>query len=95
MNICPESGGSRLHKIIVIHAADQISANEFCNSIGAEGETFSVPLYDSSDALSGYWCGWNMTDEQLQAVESNSIFKVFNNSQEALTVTSWHPFDGE
>lgn len=74
----------------MIDAVDQDSANEFCNSIGAKGETFTVALYDNSDALAGYWCGWNMTEEQLLTIEGNDIFQVFNSSQEALSATGWH-----
>lgn len=79
-----------MHKILVISAVDCDSANEFCNSIGAEGQTFSVPLYDSLDELAGYWCGWNMTEEQLTAVEGNNMFQVFDTSEEALQITGWH-----
>lgn len=77
------------HKIIVIHATDRDSANEFCNSIGAQGETFTVGLYDDLEQLAGYWCGWNMTDEQLAEVEAYFEW-VFDTQAEALAACGWH-----
>lgn len=79
-----------MHKILVINAIDRDSANEFCNLIGAEGETFTISLFNSDDQLSGYWCGWNLNIEQLKAINANLIFKVFNTPSEALSVTGWH-----
>lgn len=84
-----------MHKILVIQTDDRDSANAFCNSIGAEGETFTVELFDAKDDLAGYWCGWNVTDEQLQAIEANTMFKVFDTTSEALTETGWHPARSE
>lgn len=90
-NTFPESGGLLLHNLIlVIDAENRDSANEFCNSIGAEGETFSVGLYDQNEVLSGYWCGWNVTIEQEEAIASNQMFQIFDTPQEALDATGWH-----
>lgn len=79
-----------IKKILVIHLQDQLAANQFCNQLGADGDSFTVELYDSKNLLAGYWCGWNMTDEQLAAIQSNDIFEVFDTSSEALEVTGWH-----
>lgn len=84
-----------MHKVIVINAVDLVSANEFCNSIGAQGETFSVGLYNSEELLVGYWCGWNVSDEQLAALEADAMFQIFDTAQEALSTTGWHPYQGE
>lgn len=79
-----------MHKILVISAVDRDSANAFCNSIGAEGETFTVELYDAKDVLAGYWCGWVMTDEQYEAVFDNQMFRIYDSASEALDKTGWH-----
>lgn len=88
------NGVSQLHKILVIYAADFDAANTFCNEIGAEGNTFSIALYDQNKVLSGYWCGWNMTEEQFEAIEGNTMFQMFNTPQEALQATGWHVSTG-
>lgn len=61
----------------------------FCNSIGANGETFSVPLYDDLEQLAGYWCGLHVNDEQLTLIE-NYFDRVFETKEEALTICGWH-----
>lgn len=76
--------------IIVINVSDRDAANAFCNTIGADGESFTVQLFNQNDVLTGYWCGWNMTDEQFIAVESNDMFQLFNTPSEALEATGWH-----
>lgn len=78
-----------MHKIIVIHNAELEAANAFCNSIGAIGETFTIPLYDDLNSLAGYWCGWNMSNEQLKAVEAHFTW-VFDTADEALSACAWH-----
>jgi hypothetical protein len=82
-----------LHKVLVIHKADLDDANAFCNSIGAVGDSFTVELFDSEDELAGYWCGWNMTEDQLLAVESNPIFQIFDTTKEAMDATGWTPYN--
>lgn len=79
-----------MRKVIVINAKDVDSANEFCNSIGAQGDTFTVQLFDSNNVLAGYWCGWNMTDQQYEAIFNNQMFMLFDTPQEALDKTGWH-----
>ncbi len=79
-----------MHKVLVILAADRDSANVFCNSIGAQGETFTVALDNADNVLAGYWCGWNMTDEQFAEISANGMFQVFDTAQEALTFLGWH-----
>lgn len=76
-------------KIIVIHASDRDTANAFCNSIGAEGDTFSVPLFDDLEQIAGYWTGWNVDDEQLSAI-TNYFTWVFDTKDEALSACGWH-----
>jgi hypothetical protein len=82
---------SRLYKIyIVIDENERDSSNEFCNSIGAEGETFTVALFDSNNQIAGYWCGWLVVDEQLKEIRLH-FDKVFETAEEALKYTGWHP----
>ena len=56
-----------IHKYIVIPKNKKDEANAFCNSIGAEGETFTTPLYKNGEHTH-YWTGWLMTDEQYKEV---------------------------
>jgi hypothetical protein len=79
-----------LHKVLVIQEKDLDEANAFCNTIGAVGDTFSVALYDADDVLAGYWCGWNMSEDQLKAVESNNMFAIYDTAAQALEATGWH-----
>jgi uncharacterized protein CbrC (UPF0167 family) len=67
----------------VIPKAERDSANTFCNSIGAEGETFSVPLYTGT-THTHYICNWLVSD--AQAAEIDGYFAlVFEDAQTALT----------
>jgi phosphoheptose isomerase len=72
-----------LHKIIVIAKAEQATANTFCNSIGAEGNTFTVPLF-TGETHTHYWCGWHMSEAQAQAVDAE-FTHVYATPQEALS----------
>jgi hypothetical protein len=77
-----------LHKIIVIAQAQQAAANTFCNSIGAEGETFTVPLYTNGEHTH-YWCGWMLSDAQELAIDAEFNF-VFDTAQAALEALNLH-----
>lgn len=77
--------------VLVIDEKNRDIANEFCNTINAEGETFSVPLFNSKEELISYWAGWNVNEYQLYSIQSNPIFEIFNNAQEALEKTGLHP----
>lgn len=91
MSTFRESGRSHLHKIIlVIHSNDLKTANQFCNDIGAVGQTFINPLFFESEIV-GYWCGWNVSDEQLESIYSmDHIFEIYNSRSEALKLTGWN-----
>lgn len=80
-----------MHKVIVIHASDRDTSNEFFYSIGFEGETFTVPLFDRLDQLVGYWCGVEIEDEQIPLIESTFAL-VFDTSEEALSACGWHVY---
>jgi hypothetical protein len=68
--------------VIVIPKAERDSANTFCNSIGAEGETFSVKLYKSGKHTH-YICNWLVTENQ--AAEIDEYFtNVYSDTDEAL-----------
>lgn len=79
-----------IRKVIVILSNDLEKANEFCNSIGAEGQTFSVALYNEQNELSNYVCNWLMTDEQFNAINTDPMFILFNSLDEALTTLNLH-----
>jgi hypothetical protein len=71
-----------LRKVIVIPKAERDTANTFCNSIGAEGETFSVKLYKST-RHTHYICNWLVTE--AQAAEIDEYFQyVYSDTDEAL-----------
>ncbi len=71
-----------MRKVIVIPKAERDSANTFCNSIGAEGETFSVKLYKSGKHTH-YICNWLVTENQ--AAEIDEYFtNVYSDTDEAL-----------
>jgi hypothetical protein len=57
-----------LRKVIVIPKAERDTANTFCNSIGAEGETFSVPLYKGR-THTHYICNWLVSDAQATQID--------------------------
>lgn len=79
-----------IYKVLVITAQNLNSANEFCNNIGAEGNTFSVPLYNDKNELTNYCCGWLMTDEQFEAISNDIMFMIFDTIDEALTTLNLH-----
>jgi hypothetical protein len=71
-----------LRKVIVIPKAELSTANTFCNSIGAEGETFSVKLYKASKHTH-YICNWLVSENQ--AAEIDEYFtNVYSDTDEAL-----------
>ena len=71
-----------MRKVIVIPKAERDSANTFCNSIGAEGETFTVKLYKSGKHTH-YICNWLVSENQ--AAEIDEYFtNVYSNTDEAL-----------
>jgi len=80
--------------ILVIDADNLQSANEFCNLIGAIGNTFSVGLYNTKNELKAYWAGWNMTSVQEEAISENLIFTIFDSPAEAIQATGLHPYQG-
>ena len=74
-----------MRKVIVIPKAERDTANTFCNSIGAEGETFSVPLY-TGGTHTHYICNWLVSD--AEAAEIDSYFAlVFDDAETALITT--------
>ena len=75
--------------MIVIQASDLDSANDFCNELGAIGDTFQVPLFDSLDQLAGYWCGWNVTEEQYEQIKERFDW-IFDTPDEALSTCGWY-----
>ena len=84
-----------IRKVIVIMASDLEQANELCNSIGAEGNTFSVPLFNSKNELYNYVCNWNMTDEQFEVIHDHLMFILFDSLDEALQTLNLHLSGGE
>ena len=77
-------------KILVVNIKNLNHANEFCNQIGAVGQTFNIPLFDKNSIIVGFCCGWNVTTEQLSAILSNDLISAFDSKTEALEVTGWH-----
>jgi hypothetical protein len=71
-----------LRKVIVIPKAELDAANTFCNSIGAEGETFSVPLY-TGNTHTHYICNWLVSDAQASEIDAYFDY-VFDSASEAL-----------
>jgi len=84
-----------IRKVIVIMSSDLEQSNELCNSIGAEGNTFSVPLFNSKNELSNYVCNWNMTDEQFEVIHDHLMFILFDSLDEALQTLKLHLSGGE
>jgi hypothetical protein len=78
-----------IHKYLVIDKSLQFLINQFCNEIGAIGETFTTCLY-TEDVHTHYWSGWLMTEDQYNAVILNPDILVFNSYQEALSLTGTH-----
>jgi len=71
-----------LRKVIVIPKAERDSANTFCNSIGAEGETFTVKLYTGT-VHTHYICNWLVTEEQGREIDAYFAL-VFEDADTAL-----------
>ena len=71
-----------MRKVIVIPKAERDSANTFCNSIGAEGETFSVKLYKSGKHTH-YICNWLVTEAQASEIDEYFQY-VYSDTDEAL-----------
>lgn len=76
-----------IHKYIIISKDKKDEANQFCNSIGAEGETFSTPLYTDTE-LSHFWTGWLMSPEQFKQIEAIDYMQIFSTYDQALSATS-------
>lgn len=74
-----------MHKTIIITKFQKSSANTFCNSIGAEGETFTAPLYKNG-VITHYWAGWLLTEEQWDMIKERN-YQFFDSSAEALQST--------
>ena len=72
-----------MRKVIVIPKAERDSANTFCNSIGAEGETFSVPLF-TAKTHTHYICNWLVIPEQAEQIDSYFAL-VFDDADTAIT----------
>ncbi len=71
-----------MRKVIVIPKAERDSANTFCNSIGAEGETFTVKLYTGT-THTHYICNWLVSD--AEAAEIDKYFTlVFDDAEFAI-----------
>lgn len=79
-----------IRKVIVIDSTNLDQANEFCNEIGADGNTFSVSLFNSQNELSNYVCNWLMNDDQYQAINNNQMFMLFNTLDKALITLNLH-----
>ena len=79
-----------IRKVIVIDSTNLDQANEFCNEICADGNTFSVSLFNSQNELSNYVCNWLMNDDQYKAINNNQMFMLFNTLDEALTKLNLH-----
>lgn len=75
---------------IVIEKSERDKSNDFCNLIGAEGDTFNVALFDSSNEIAGFWCGWLVDNLQFEKIKI--FFKnIFDSPGEALLFCGWHP----
>ncbi len=72
-----------MRKVIVIPKAELSTANTFCNSIGAEGETFTVKLYKST-RHTHYICNWLVTEAQASEIDEYFQY-VYSDTDEALT----------
>lgn len=57
------------HKIIIIDKNSAQDANAFCNEIGADGESFTVKLFNGNNTHTHLMCGWLMNDEQYASVQ--------------------------
>jgi hypothetical protein len=71
-----------LRKVIVIPKAERDTANTFCNSTGAEGETFTVKLYKSGKHTH-YICNWLVTESQASEIDEY-FTNVYSDTDEAL-----------
>lgn len=78
------------NKILVVNIKNLEIANDFCNQIGAIGKTFNIPLFNKNSIIVGFWCGWNVTNEQLNAILLNDSISVFDSRIEALEFTGYH-----
>lgn len=67
----------------MIPKAERDTANIFCNSIGAEGETFTVPLYTGT-AHTHYICNWLVTETQGREIDAYFAL-VFDDADTALS----------
>lgn len=74
-----------MHKTIIITKSQKSSANTFFNSIGFEGETFTIPLYKGS-SITHYWAGLLMSDAQWDMIKERN-YQFFDSSAEALQST--------
>jgi hypothetical protein len=82
-----------IHKYIIIPKSKKDEANVFCNSIGAEGDTFEVPLYKNGEHTH-YWTGWLMTPEQYAELATKYTTH-FDTYMEALEVTGLEVKSGD
>lgn len=57
-----------MRKIIVIPKAERDTANTFCNSIGAEGETFTVQLF-TAGTHTHYICNWLVSEAEAREID--------------------------
>lgn len=78
-------GYNVIHRYFVITKEKKDEANLFCNSIGAEGDTFTIPLYKNG-IHTHYWTGWLMTTQQYLQM-ANKYTTNFDNYMEALEIT--------
>ena len=71
-----------MHKVIIIKKDEQQQANEYCNTIGAEGDTFTVKLYKDG-THSHYICSWLVTSDQATKI-NNYFTHVFDDAENAI-----------
>lgn len=72
-----------IHKYIIIPENKLKKANDFFNSIGAVGESFTAKLY-TGNAHSHYWCGWLITEYQCEQIQ-NAGYEIYDSFEEILT----------
>ena len=80
-----------MHKIIIIKKDEQQQANEYCNTIGAEGDTFTVELYKDG-THSHYICSWLVTPDQATKI-NNYFTHVFDDAENAIKIMNLHKLE--
>ena len=77
----------------MIPKAERDSANTFCNSIGAEGETFTVPLY-TGGTHTHYICNWLVSEAEAKQIDAYFTM-VFDDAEFAINTLGLNKGDSD